>query len=158
MRQLKVRDVMTSSVITLNEGDELHKASIILAVNGISSAPIVDSKEHLLGMLSSMDILRFVKDLKDRTQLDVPTLSLLASPPVEELDDPALDEAYETISEKRVGDIMVREVITVRLDDELMKVLDMMLERNVRRLPVVEKGRLVGIISRKDIMWGILKD
>lgn len=156
MRQLKVRDMMTSSVITLNEKDGLYKASIILAVNGISGAPIVDSKEHLLGMLSSMDILRFVKDIKERDQLDVPILSLLAMPPVEEVDDSVL-EACKTISEKRVGDLMVREVIAVHPDDVLMNVLDMMLENNVRRVPVVEKDRLVGIISRKDIMWGILK-
>jgi CBS domain-containing protein len=157
MRQLKVRDMMTSSVITLNEKDGLHKAFIILAVNGISGAPIVDSKEHLLGMLSSMDILRFVKDVKERNQLDVPILSLLAMPPVEEVDDSLLDEACKTISEKRVGDLMVKEVIAVHPDDVLMSVLDMMLENNVRRVPVVEKDRLVGIISRKDIMWGILK-
>lgn len=156
MRQLKVRDMMTSSVITLNEKDGLHKASIILAVNGISGAPIVDSKEHLLGMLSSMDILRYVKDIKERDQLDMPILSLLAMPPVEEVDDSVL-EAYKTISKKRVGDLMVREVIAVHPDDVLMNVLDMMLENNVRRVPVVEKDRLVGIISRKDIMWGILK-
>lgn len=156
MRQLKVRDMMTSSVITLNEKDGLYKASIILAVNGISGAPIVDSKEHLLGMLSSMDILRFVKDIKERDQLDVPILFLLAMPPVEEVDDSVL-EACKTISEKRVGDLMVREVVAVHPDDVLMNVLDMMLESNVRRVPVVEKDRLVGIISRKDIMWGILK-
>jgi CBS domain-containing protein len=157
MRRLSVRGIMTSSVISLKESDSLHKASITLAVNGISGAPVVDEKEHLLGMLSSMDILRFIKGYKDRMHLDQPAL-LLAVPMDDDVEDEDLKRAYREISETKVGEIMTKDIHSVNPDDKLIDALDLMLEKGVRRLPVVEKERVVGIISRKDMVWAIYRD
>ena len=157
MRQLSVRSIMTSSVISLKEKDSLHKASITLAVNGISGAPVVDDREHLRGIISSMDILRLIKGYKDKMRIERPAL-LLAVPLDEDLEDDDLRKAYKEISETKVGEIMTRDVFTVGPDDKLIDALDLMLDKGVRRLPVVEKDRVVGIISRKDVVWAIYKD
>ena len=157
MRRLSVRSIMTSSVISLKENDSLHRASITLAVNGISGAPVVDEREHLLGIISSMDILRFIKGYKDKMKIDKPAI-LLAVPLDEDIEDEDLRRAYREISETKVGEIMTREVYSVSPDDKLIDALELMLDKGVRRLPVVEKGRVVGIISRKDMVWAIYQD
>jgi CBS domain-containing protein len=148
---------MTSSVISLKESDSLHRASITLAVNGISGAPVVDEKERLIGMLSSMDVLRFIKRFKNEMQIDQPAL-LLAVPLDEDIEDEDLERAYREISETKVGEIMTKDIYWVRPDDKLIDALDLMLDKGVRRLPVVEKERVVGIISRKDMVWAIYRD
>ena len=98
MRQLQVRDIMTSSVVTLREKDSLHKASVTLAVNGVSGAPVVDDREHLLGIVSCMDIIRFIKGFKDKLQLEHPTLKILTVPLDEYPEDEDLVRAYKEIS------------------------------------------------------------
>ena len=53
---------------------------------------------------------------------------------------------------------MTRDVHIIRPEDDVMMALDLMMDKDIRRLPVVQKERVVGIISRKDIVWGIYRD
>jgi CBS domain-containing protein len=108
MLQMVVRDYMTSSVIMLREGDNLHRASVTLAVNGISGAPVVDEEEHLLGIVSSADILRYIRDFRDKLDMECPALIILSTPFDQDIKDPDLREAHRRISVTTLGDIMTR--------------------------------------------------
>ncbi len=158
MLQMTVRDSMTSSIITLGEDDSLHKASVTLAVNGISCAPVMDDREHLLGVLSSMDILRYIKKFRNKLHIEQPTLTFLITSLDDEIDDPDLRKACIEISETKVADIMTREVVTIHPYDKMVRAMDIMIEEGVGCLPVVERERVVGVISKKDIVWAIYRD
>ena len=73
MSKLKVRDLMTTQVVTLKPDDNLKKAVIKLALDNVSGAPVVDNRNHLLGILSENDILDLILHYQlalDREQSD----------------------------------------------------------------------------------------
>ena len=71
--------------------------------------------------------------------------------------DERLKKISEEISNKLVSDVMTRTVLTATPDTTIMEVLKSMIELKVNRLPVVEKGVVVGIISRGDIIFALYK-
>ena len=60
MGQLRVRDIMTTQVISLGENDTIKDATIVLAVDNLSGAPVIDDDYHLVGIISETDILGLI--------------------------------------------------------------------------------------------------
>ena len=158
MTKLKVRDLMTTEVLTLRPDDTVKKAAIKLALDNVSGAPIVDDKNHLLGFVSENDILNIImkyqmkldkKNDGDRL-LDYSMDSMLDT-------DDNLKEVSEEISNIEMSTIMVRSVMSTSPDAPIMEVLMTMLRLGINRIPVLEKGVLVGIISRGDIIFALYK-
>ena len=94
---------------------------------------------------------------EEELNIEDPVLHLLAFPMDSAIDDPVLMEAAKKISETKVVDIMSKDVLTVTPDTMVIDVLRLMLSRDVNRIPVLEKGVLVGIVSRSDIIFSIYK-
>ena len=157
MGQLKVRDIMTTQVITLLGNDTVKDATITLAVDNLSGAPVVDDDFHLVGILSECDILKLIVKFEDRLNIENPVLHLLAFPMDAKIEDPQLKAAAEKFSEMKVTDLMIKDVITTTPDAEIVDVLRIMIEKDVNRIPVLEKGVLVGIVTRGDIIFSIYK-
>lgn len=157
MGQLKVRDIMTTQVISLLGTDTLKDATITLAVDNLSGAPVVDDDCRLIGILSECDILKVIMDHEKTLNMENPVLHLLAFPMDAIDDDPALKVAADNISKIKVADIMVPEVITTSPNAEIIDVLRIMIDKDVNRVPVLEKGVLVGIVTRGDIIFSIYK-
>lgn len=157
MGQIKVRDIMTTEVITIPESDTIRDATITLAVDNLSGAPVIDSDYHLCGIISEIDILNLIMKAEAKLKLENPVLHLLAFPMDTEFDDPDLKAAAEKFSNTKVSDVMVKTVITTTPDAEVVDVLGVMLDKDVNRVPVLEKGVLVGIVTRSDIIFSIYK-
>ena len=157
MGQLKVRDIMTTQVITLLGNDTVKDATITLAVDNLSGAPVVDDDFHLVGILSECDILKLIVKFEDRLNIENPVLHLLAFPMDAKIEDPQLKAAAEKFSEMKVADLMIKDVITTTPDAEIVDVLRIMIEKDVYRIPVLEKGVLVRIVTRGDIIFSIYK-
>ena len=157
MGQLKVRDIMTTQVITLLETDTVKDATITLAVDSLSGAPVVDEDYHLCGILSEIDILNLIMKYEAELKLENPVLHLLAFPMDTQFDDPELEKAANKFTNTKVKDIMVKDVFTTTPDAEVVDTLALMLEKDVNRVPVLEKGVLVGIVTRSDIVFSIYK-
>lgn len=157
MGQIKVRDIMTTQVITLLDTDTVKDATITLAVDELSGAPVVDEDYHLVGILSEMDILRLIMKFEAELKLENPVLHLLAFPMDAKFDDPELERAANKFTNTKVKEIMVSEVITTTPDADVVDTLALMLEKDINRVPVLEKGVLVGIVTRGDIMFSIYK-
>ncbi|MGN1044853.1 MAG: CBS domain-containing protein [Candidatus Methanomethylophilaceae archaeon] len=157
MGQLKVRDIMTTQVITLLGTDTVKDATITLAVDNLSGAPVVDDDFHLVGIISECDILKLIVKFEDRLNIENPVLHLLAFPMDAKIEDPRLKSAAERFSEMKVADLMIKDVITTTPDAEIVDVLRIMIEKDVNRVPVLEKGVLVGIVTRGDIIFSIYK-
>ena len=158
MSKLKVRDLMTTQVVTLQPTDTIKKAAIKFAVDNISGAPVVDNRNHLLGIVSENDILRIIYTYQ--LKLDKENRgSVMLSYAMDNKDegDDELKKISEEISNMEIGDIMIRTVLTTSPDALIMEVLKSMIEMDVNRVPVVEKGVVIGIISRADIVFALYK-
>ncbi len=123
-----VRDVMTKRLVTLSPDVDVFQAIDLLLKNKVSGAPVVDANGALVGVLSEKDCLR-----------------VFAS------------DAFYHLTGGQVSDFMSREVKTVDPDDDVFKVADLFLKNSFRRLPVVDEGKLVGQVSRRDILTASLK-
>lgn len=156
MSKLKVRDLMTTQLITLQPTDTIKKAAIKFAVDNISGAPVVDNRNHLLGILSENDILNII--LKEQLLLEKENydgdLLTYAMDSADETDD-NLKKISDEISNMTVADVMIRTVLTTTPDTHIIEVLKAMINMDVNRLPVVERGVVLGIISREDIIFAL---
>ena len=158
MSKLKVRDLMTTQLVTLQPTDTVKKAAIKFAVDNISGAPVVDNRNHLLGILSENDILNTILKYQivlDDENHDSVILTYSMDSPTET--DDILKKVSEEISNLEVSAIMTRTVLTTTPDTTIMEVLRAMIEMKVNRVPVVEKGVVIGIISRGDIIFALYK-
>lgn len=158
MSKLKVRDLMTTQVVTLKPDDTVKKAVIKFALDNVSGAPVVDNRNHLLGILSENDVLEMLLKYQEALDDDSPGSVMLNYPMDSTLEEnPALKSISDEISNTLVSDVMTRTVLTTTPDTTIMEVLSAMIEMKVNRLPVVEKGVVVGIISRGDIVFALYK-
>ena len=158
MSKLKVRDLMTTQLVTLQPTDTVKKAAIKFAVDNISGAPVVDNRNHLLGILSENDLLNAslrYQIARDDENHDSVILTYSMDSPTET--DDILKKVSEEISNLEVSAIMTRTVLTTTPDTTIMEVLRAMIEMKVNRVPVVEKGVVIGIISRGDIIFALYK-
>lgn len=156
MGHFRVRDIMTTDLITLSPNNTVRDATIRLAVEDISGAPVVDDNYRMVGVLSGNDILELIMkyDSKMKGDLKDHMLSFYMDAA---LDDPELRKMAEEISNTKVSDIMTRTVLSTSPDAYIIDLLRSMINMDVSRVPVLEKGVLIGIVSRGDIIFSIYK-
>jgi predicted transcriptional regulator len=157
MKTLRVRDLMTTQVVTVRPTDSLKQATIKFAVDNVTGAPVVDNRNHVLGIITENDILNLILKYQEKLANDVNPRYLLAVPMDGEAGDSKIDEANKAISEMKVEAVMKRSVLTTTPDAEIVEALKSMMAIDVNRLPVLEQGVLVGTISRSDIIFYIYK-
>jgi len=158
MMQLRVRDLMTTQVITVRPTDTVRQAVIKMAVDNVTGAPVVDNRNHILGIISQNDILKLILRYQEKLSKEASGLHFLLSVPMDgENPDEIVAAANKEISELKVADIMTRSILSTTPDAEIVEALGAMMTLNVNRLPVLEQGVLVGTISRSDIVFYIYK-
>ncbi|MDR0309323.1 MAG: CBS domain-containing protein [Candidatus Methanoplasma sp.] len=158
MKELRVRDLMTTQVLTVKPTDTIKRATIKFAVDNVTGATVVDNRNHVIGMITENDVLNLIVKYQDKLDKDPNTSHSLLSLPMDGItSDPVLAEANREISEMKVEEIMTRSVLTTTPDEKIVEALKKMMKLNVNRLPVLEQGVLVGILSRSDIIFYIYK-
>ena len=146
---------MTRHAIAMRLQDTLREAVAVFAKKGISGAPVVDDSGRVVGIITEMDILR---------RLEIGTMEVAPGAPAPGgmagtgrngpgLRFKTLAEALEGAESLPVSRLMTSPVITARPGDSVQEKAALMVHRRIRRLPVIDgKGRLVGILSRKDLL------
>ncbi len=145
--QLKARDIMRESVISLQADMTLTEAWNLLANNQISGAPVVSDAGMLVGVLSQTDL---VREAFEREMSDFPVDSFYVGMPF--IDPEYYGELSEKLDELTVEDAMSAQVITVESDDDISTIAVRMRTNHVHRVIVTEGGRLVGIVSALDLL------
>jgi CBS domain-containing protein len=141
--QMPVRNVMTKNVITISPDADLQEAASRLSENRISGMPVIDDNGRVIGVISEADILILAGMKRDHTFKDI--LRNIIGEPI-----PARK------SGKKVADVMSFPPITSKADDDIGEVAKILDERRIKRLPVVDdEGRLLGVVSRADIVRAI---
>ena len=156
MGLLKVRDIMTTQVMTLSPDNTISEAIKKLAVENLTGAPVVDKDSCMVGIISQNDILGlFMKYAAKIDSMGGNGSMLLASGLDSDTDDPVIKGAIENISKMKVRDIMIHTVLTTRPDADLIPLVKAMLTLGVSRVPVIEKGVLIGIVTGADIIFSV---
>ncbi len=149
-RSTLVRQVMTTDVLTFRPTDTVETAAKALSERRLGGAPVVDEEGRLVGLIEDDDL------IVQEARIHFPTVvSVLGA----YLELPSSASRMETELRKAVGtsvgDVMDPEPPTCSPDDSLETVATLLHERTASRLPVVEDGRLVGIVSRGDLVRDI---
>lgn len=136
-----------TKLITVDELTTVRDVTILFAENNISGAPVVDSDNKLVGVISLSDISRSeaIIDLKGVLEL----IFFNASNDVRTEIDEHLRENY---SELTVSEIMTPSPITLEMEDKLKTAIKLMLENKIHRVIVMNKGELYGIITTTDVL------
>lgn len=145
-----VRDIMTTDVVAFRADDDVRSAMEQMVDRGIDGAPVVDESGAVVGVLTTGDLI--VRESK----LHFPTVISVLGASIE-LKSRDFDEDLEKALGAHVGDVMNHPAITCPVDATIEDAATLMHDAHVSRLPVVDGGRLVGIVSRGDILRGMLR-
>jgi CBS domain-containing protein len=144
---MQVRTIMTTQAVRIRHSASLHHAAEIVALSGVGDLMVVDDQSNFVGVLSEGDILRN------------------ALPDFEEIleEGGTLYDAFQLfmrkgreLSDRPITPLVIREPLTVHPNDHVAKAATVLINRQIRRLPVVEEGRLVGTVSRANICQAVV--
>lgn len=151
-----VRDVMNSKPVTCQTEDTVSEAAREMKRKKISGMPVLDG-DRLVGVISESDVLRLLSG-KEEGQLWLPSpLEILEVPFRDLLIWEKLHASVEDISKKKVSEVMHRDLRTIGPVDSVEEAASIMTRHRINRLPVVENDKLVGIVTRGDIITGLGK-
>ena len=152
-----VSQAMVKKVVTLGPEDSLKDIVQKFVQNDISGAPVVDSEKKVIGILSEADILRVLKERQKEFNLVyiAPTMGLVGLSFREKSVDRETEEVFSELENITAREIMKKDVVTVAPNDELQVVVDLIAKGRFNRVPVVKDERLVGMVTRGDIIRAI---
>ena len=147
---LKVIDIMTKDVITVTPNTEVVKAAKILLEKRINGLPVVDDTGKLVGILCQSDLVAQQKGIP------IPSLFTLLDGFMPLTTMKRIDKEVEKIAAIMVVQAMTPNPVTVDLDDDIENVARLMVDKNYHTLPVLDGGKLVGIVGKEDILRTLL--
>lgn len=144
---MQVRDVMTPDVISVTARDTVLEAARVMLQNRISGLPVVDASGRLVGMVTEGDFLRRGEIGTERQRPK--WLEILLGPG-------RMADEYVRSSGCKIEDVMTSDPVTVSEEDLLETVVELMERRHIKRLPVLRDGKMVGIVSRANLMHALV--
>jgi CBS domain-containing protein len=139
-------DVMVSNVITVNMDATVQEVAGTLATNHVSAVPVVDRQGKLAGMVSEGDLIRRSEIGTERSRswwLDALSTNR------------KLAEEFVRSHSRRVSDVMTTNVISVKPDSTLGEIASLLEKNGIKRVPVVQDGTVVGIVSRANLVQAL---
>jgi CBS domain-containing protein len=142
---MKACDLMSPDVIKIRAETTVDQIVKLLNEHRIGGVPVVDDEDRVIGMVSESDLFLKEKGMPF-SAVKVPTLFKRW------VDPDRLTEIYEGARHHTAADVMTTEVICVDVNDTIGHVAWLMAQRNIKRVPVLQDGVLVGMITRSDIV------
>jgi CBS domain-containing protein len=134
---MRVKDLMKSNVVTVKPDNSVKHAAQIMLARGISGLPVVDDRDALVGIITEGDLLR-----RREIGAEVRHNGSVAE----------RSAAFVKNHSWKVADVMTQGVISVEEETSVGRVAALMDDHHVKRIPVTREGRLVGIVSRIDLL------
>lgn len=136
-----VRDVMSTGVLSVHAGDPVRLVVKHMLARHCGAVPVVEVNDALIGLVAVRDVLLPL----------YPNYGEYMHDNVASRDFVEMERAYAALLERRVDAIMTRNPLSVGPDDPVLKAASFMGLKNFRRIPVVEGGKLLGMVSIGDI-------
>jgi CBS domain-containing protein len=143
---LKVKDIMTTDVVTVTKETTVMELAGIFANRHLSSLPVLDQKGDLIGIVTETDLVEQDKNLH------IPTVISIFDWVIYLESDKKFEKELKKMTGRVVGDIYSTEILTVLPETSIADVADLLSSRKINALPVVAGKKLVGIVSRIDLI------
>jgi len=149
---MKVREIMSSHALFVSPETRVGAVARLMVDNGISSVPVVDAVGKVAGMVTQSDLVvrnanihfpRFLQFLDARIYVEGPK---------------HFEEEARRMLGTTAADLMTSPCVVVDVDDEIEQAATLMMEKHIHALPVMEKGRLAGIVSQSDMVRLIARE
>jgi CBS domain-containing protein len=148
---VKAKDIMSADVITVKKDATIEEIAHILTEKNISGVPVVDDDNSVIGVVTQKDLL--YKKIEPRFPPVVEILGgLIFLKSVKNY-----NEELRKLVATKAEEIMTKKVVTVDEDTDIERIAELMVEQDINRIPVVKASKLVGIISRTDVVKYIAK-
>lgn len=147
---MQAKDIMSTNLVTVEPGATIREVAAALIEHRISGVPVVDKAGRLLGIVSEGDLMR--KELTPRLPDAVNILGAI----IYYHGVARYREDFKKLMAGTACEIMTKKVVSVSEDAEIEFVGKCMLEHGIKRVPVLRDGRLVGLISRADLIKALL--
>lgn len=141
-------DVMTHDVVTVRSDTTIKEVAELLLTKGISGVPVVDDAGAMVGIISEGDLIHRVENETEKRRSW--WLQLFA-------DSENLAQEFIKSHARKAGDVMTRGVVTVKPDTPLAEISSLLERHRIKRVPVVAGGKIVGIISRSNLLKGLVR-
>jgi CBS domain-containing protein len=147
---LKAKDIMATELITVTPETPVAEAAQILLEKRINGLPVLDEAGRLVGIICQSDL------VAQQKRLPIPSVFNLLDGLIPERSSKALEKEMQKIAASRVSEAMSSKPVTVSPEASLEDIATLMVNKNFHTLPVVEHGKLVGIIGKVDVLRTLL--
>ena len=145
------KEIMTTDVITLTPDTDIARAAQVLIENVINGAPVVDDQGRLIGILCQSDL------VSQQKKLPLPGIFTMLDAYIALPTTKHLEKQISKITALKVAQAMTPDPMTITPDTDLESIAALMVDKKFHTLPVVEAGKVVGIVGKKDVLRTLFK-
>jgi CBS domain-containing protein len=146
----RVKDIMTTNVISVSPETEIVHAAQIMVEKRINGLPVLDGKGKVVGILCQSDL------VAQQKSVPIPSLFSLMDGFMPLTSLKKIEKEVEKIAALTVAQAMTSKPVTVTPETGIEEVASLMVDRNFHTLPVVQDGRLVGVVGKEDVLKTLL--
>ena len=143
---LKAKDLMTREVLTVHVDTEIVNAAKLMLDKHLSGLPVVDDEGRLKGIICQSDL------MAQQRKIPLPSFFILLDSPIPLTSQKNIEAELKKMAAIKVSEAMTPDPVTVDPETSVEDIATLMVKHNIHTLPVLERGWLVGIIGKEDIL------
>ena len=143
---IKAKDIMTPDPVVVVQSWDIGKATAIMIEKGFNGLPVVDDNGRLVGIICQSDI------IAQQKKLPLPSYFTFLDGLFSLRSAKSIEKEAQKIAATTVGDAMTTDPVSVAPDTGIETLAALMVDSNFHTLPVVEKGKLVGVVGKEDVL------
>ena len=144
---MQVRDIMTIYPAYIRIGADIRRAAEIISISEVSDLMVIDYDNKFIGVLSEGDLIRAILPSFDEV--------LRAGGTLNDAFKFFVQKGHDLVN-RPIDPLVIHNAITLKTTDDIAQAAIIMVEKQIRRLPVVDDGRLMGTVSRSDICRAVI--
>ncbi len=148
---MKVKDVMETDVITVKPDTSVRDVASLMSQHQLSALPVVDDEGRIIGIVSEKDLIYRLASPHLPPHIELLGGIIFLENPFE------MKKEIEKMTAVSAKEIMTHQVLTVSPDTDVGEVATLMVEKDINGLPVVEEGKIIGIVTRHDLLLALSK-
>uniref|UniRef100_A0A7C3LVU9 CBS domain-containing protein n=1 Tax=Leptospirillum ferriphilum TaxID=178606 RepID=A0A7C3LVU9_9BACT len=149
---MTAKDLMTSSLVSVTPEASLRELADVLVKNRLNGVPVLDSNGNFLGVVGEHDLIHHEKPLHIPTTISLLDAWFFIEPPGR------LKKEIERISATQVADIYQKNPVTITPTSTIEEMAQIFEKTNADLLPVLDKGKLAGVVGRTDLLRALAQD
>ena len=143
---MKAKDMMTREIIRVSPDTEILEAARLMLDNHLNGLPVVDREGRLQGIICQSDL------IAQQKKIPLPSFFVLLDSAISFTSQKNIEAEVKKMAASKVSDAMTADPITVDVETSLEDIATLMVKHNVHTLPILDRGELVGIIGKEDVL------